>query len=50
MPTAFIYYVLSNLRFLDNQYWTPEMPKITKYPKADHITIKLLNEHFGKKK
>lgn len=48
MPTAFIYYVISNLRFLDDNHWNPQMPKVTKYPKADHITIKSLNEHFGK--
>lgn len=48
MPTAFIYYVMSNLRLLDNKHWNPQMPKVTKYPKADHITIKSLNEHFGK--
>ena len=48
IPTAFIYYVMSNLRFLDNNHWNPQMPKVTKYPKADHVTIKSLNEHFGK--
>ena len=48
LATAFIYYVISNLRFLDNKHWNPQMPKVTKYPKADHVTIKSLNEHFGK--
>lgn len=48
MPTAFIYYVMSNLRLLDNKHWNPQMPKVTKYPKANHITIKALNEHFNK--
>ena len=48
ISTAFIYYVISNLKFIDNNYWNPQMPKVTKYPKADHITIKSLNEHFGK--
>lgn len=48
LVTAFIYYVISNLRSLDNNHWNPQMPKVTKYPKADHVTIKSLNEHFGK--
>jgi len=49
MPTAFIYYVLSNLRFIDKTQWNPSIPKVTKYPKADHITIKSLYESFVKK-
>lgn len=49
MPTAFVYYVLSSLRFIDNKFWNPQMPKVTKYPKADHITIRSLYEHFNKK-
>lgn len=46
MPTAFIYYVLSNLRFIDKDKWEPQMPKVTKYPKNDNITINSLYEHF----
>jgi hypothetical protein len=46
LPTAFIYYVLSNLRFIGNKYWTPKMPRVTKYPKGVDITIKKLYEHF----
>lgn len=49
MPTAFIYYTLSNLRFMENSLWNPSMPKVTKYPKGEHITINKLYEHFGKK-
>ena len=49
LETAFIYYVLSNLRFLDSKHWNPQMPKVTKYPKAEHITICKLYEHFCKK-
>jgi hypothetical protein len=49
IPTAFVYYVISNLRFCDNKHWNPQMPKVTKYPKAEHVTIQQLYEHFGKK-
>ncbi len=50
MPTAFIYYTLSNLRFIDNTQWNPQMPKYKKYPKSEKITINKLYNHFGKKK
>ena len=50
VETAFIYYLLSNLRFMDSNNWNPQMPKVTKYPKAEHITICTLYEHFCKKK
>jgi hypothetical protein len=46
MPTAFIYYVLSNLRFMENKYWDVRMPKVTKYPKNPEITINSLYKHF----
>jgi len=49
MPTAFIYYVLSNLRFMDKQYWNVQMPKVTKYPRNKNITINSLYEHFVRK-
>ncbi len=48
MPTAFIYYTLSNLRFIDKTQWNPQMPKITKYPKSKDITINKLFVHFCK--
>lgn len=46
MPTAFIYYTLSNLRFMENKYWNPKLPKIHKYPKGNNITLKSIYEHF----
>lgn len=49
MPTAFVYYVISNLKFCTHEHWNPQMPKVTKYPKAEHVTIQKLYEHFGKK-
>lgn len=48
MPTAFIYYVLSNLRCMDSQQWHVQMPKVNIYPKAENITINSLYEHFVK--
>jgi hypothetical protein len=49
VETAFIYYLMSNLRFLDSEHWNPKMPKVTKYPKGKDITIRRLYEHFAKK-
>ena len=49
MPTAFIYYVLSNLRFISNTEWIVKTPKVTKYPKSNDITIRELYENFCKK-
>jgi hypothetical protein len=49
LPTAFILYTLSNLRFMDSSLWNPKMPMVSKYPKGEHITIDSLYEHFGKK-
>jgi hypothetical protein len=49
MEEAFIWYVLSNLRTLENKYWNPVTPKFTKYPKDPDITIKECVEHFGRK-
>lgn len=48
MPTAFIKYVLSNLRFMSNENWNPQMPKVTKYPKGTDITIRKLFDVFNK--
>jgi len=50
MPTAFVYYVLSNLRFMENKYWNPAVPKYTKYPKKPNITINQVFNHFIKNK
>jgi hypothetical protein len=48
LQTAFVYYVLSNLRFMDNKNWTPAIPKYTKYPRSKHITIRNVYDHFDK--
>lgn len=50
MPTAFIYYVLSNLRFLDKKYWIPVTPKYKLYPKGESITLKKVIDQFNFKK
>lgn len=50
MPTAFVYYVLSNLRFMENKYWNPAVPKYTKYPKKPNITINQVFNFFVKNK
>lgn len=44
---AFVYYVISNLKFLDTQYWNPKMPRVTKYPRNPDVTIFQLNKSFG---
>lgn len=46
MPTAFIYYVLSNLRFIDKTSWNLKTPKLTKYPKGKDVTIRNVYESF----
>lgn len=50
MPTAFIYYVLSNLRFLEKSDWIVVTPKLTKYPKGKGISIRKVYETFILKK
>ena len=50
METAFIYYVLSNLRDLDNKQWIVQCPKWTKFPKNPDITTKSMIEMFNNKK
>lgn len=50
MKTAFIYYVLTQLRFMPDDKWTPKMPMVSKYPKGKNITINMLYQMFGKKK
>lgn len=47
MRTAFIYYVLSNLKLMDRENWIPKVPKYTKYPKADNITIQKVVQYFN---
>lgn len=49
MPTAFIYYVLSTLRFIDNEQWKPITPKYSKHPKNPNIETKRIIEQFNKK-
>jgi len=49
MPTAFIYYVLSSLRFLDNKNWNVVTPKYKLFPKNPDIKTKRVIEHFNKK-
>lgn len=49
MPTAFVYYVLSNLRFMERTNWESAMPKVTKYPKNPNIPIRTYYEFFCRK-
>lgn len=49
MATAFVYYVMSNLKFLETEKWTPVIPKYKRYPKSDNITIRKVIEHFNGK-
>lgn len=46
LPTAFIYYTLSNLRFMENNQWKPVIPKFNKYPKNKEITFKKVYNVF----
>ena len=50
MQTAFIYYVLSNLRNLNKTKWNVKLPKYTKYPKSKDITLSKVYEIFVKPK
>ena len=49
MPTAFIHYVLSTLRFIDNEHWKPIVPKYKIYPKNPDITIRKLMDCLNNK-
>lgn len=49
MPTAFIYYVLSTLRFIDNDQWKPITPKYSKHPKNPLLETKRIIKQFNKK-
>lgn len=49
MPTAFIYYTLSNLRLIEHTQWNVKFPKYSKHPKPKHITINKLYTNFCKK-
>lgn len=49
MPTAFIHYVLSALRFIDSEHWKPVVPKYKIYPKDPDITIRKLMDCFNNK-
>jgi hypothetical protein len=46
MPTAFIYYVLSTLRCIDNTKWNPQTPKYTKLKRPKGIPIRRVYEMF----
>jgi hypothetical protein len=46
MPTAFTYYVLSSLRFIDNTRWNPITPKYTKLKRPSNISINKVFTHF----
>ena len=48
--TAVVYYILSTLKFLDTNKWTPVTPKYSKYPKNPELTTKQIIEQFNKKK
>jgi len=48
MKTAFIFYVLSNLRYIDSNQWDVQTPKVTKYPRGENITIQKLVQQFVK--
>ena len=49
MPTAFIYYTLSNLRFIYSNDWEHKIPKYSKYPKNRDITIRKVFDYLVKK-
>lgn len=48
MSTAFIHYVLSTLRFIENDKWKLVTPKYKKYPKNPEISLQKVIEHFTK--
>jgi len=48
LHTAIIYYVLSHLRFIDNEQWVVKTPKYSKYPKNPEIQTKRIIECFNK--
>jgi len=49
MVTAFIYYVLSSLRFIDNTKWKVETPKYKQYPRTPERSVKDVIEMFNRK-
>jgi hypothetical protein len=50
MQTAFIYYVLSSLRFLESDLWEVKTPKYKLFPKNRDIPTKRVIEQFNTKK
>jgi hypothetical protein len=50
MPTAFIYYVLDSLRFIDNKKWKVKTPKYKQYPRNTNRSVKDVIEIFNRKK
>jgi hypothetical protein len=49
METAFIYYVLSTLRFLENTQWNVVTPDYSSLKMGKNITKKKVKEHFESK-
>ena len=49
MQTAVIYYIISNLRMLDNEKWKIVTPKYKLYPKNKEIPTKRIIDMFNKK-
>ena len=49
MPTAFIHYVLSCLRYINSEDWNPRIPNYKHYPKGKNITLKKVIDTFNKK-
>lgn len=49
MQTAFIYYVLSKLKFLEMKYYKFAVPKYKLYPKNPNIPLKNVIERFNRK-
>lgn len=46
IETAFIYYTISNLRFLDNTQWIVKKPEIDKYSMGKNISIEKIKSMF----
>lgn len=46
VKTAFLHYVISNLRFIESEKWDVQAPRIKEYPRGKNITLKRIKEHF----
>lgn len=49
MQTAFVYYVLSSLRFLESNLWEIKTPKYKLFPKNKDISAKKVIDQFNQK-